>query len=690
MNKNTKKLFQDSKDYQALVHSVTNYVVAVNRNHQIIMSNNLFKVQFGLPSDNLCYKAWKHQDSKCERCIVDLSFRDGAIHESEETVVMKNGRKMQVLVKSTPVKNERNEILYVLETATDITERNILQNKLIETDSFNETVAERLKRLQESEERYRTIFERSSDAIILADVSGKVIEINKACINMLGYKDKEELLELKWVANLFEDHEDLFKLQKKISQEGFFNEFETRLVDKHGCVFDALVTSNAIADGTGKLTGYMAIIRNISKRKQAQKQIERQNTRLSILNTVSMKVGSSLDLDEVLNSTVNKIIEILEPDNVRIYLLDETGGTLNLAVHKGLSSKFVRKDHMKRRKAGDGLLGKAVLDGKAKVVDNYLRAEDPYVDSFIEEGLQSTAYIPFVSKGKPVGVMCVSSHSEFKFSSDYVEFLMAIGNQIGLAVDNANLYENIKKAYQELSDAQEQVIRSEKLASLGKLAATISHEINNPLAAVLNYIRLMIKLIARDRFVPDKLDDILRYLTTMESETARCGEIVKNLLAFSRHSKTTFEEHNIEDIIDRTLILIDHDLEIKEIRLEKNIQPDLPKVKCDFKQIQQALLNLMSNASEAMTREGMLTVTADYSNCRNFLEVVISDRGCGISEEDRENIFEPFFTTKEEGKGVGLGLSVAYGIITRHNGFIEVESEPDKGSSFKVCLPIVQ
>jgi signal transduction histidine kinase len=98
----------------------------------------------------------------------------------------------------------------------------------------------------------------------------------------------------------------------------------------------------------------------------------------------------------------------------------------------------------------------------------------------------------------------------------------------------------------------------------------------------------------------------------------------------------------------------------------------------------------MSNASESMTKGGTLTVTANRFEGKDFLEIVISDTGCGISEEDRQNIFEPFFTTKEEGKGVGLGLSVAYGIITRHNGFIEVESEPDKGSSFKVCLPIVQ
>ena len=232
------------------------------------------------------------------------------------------------------------------------------------------------------------------------------------------------------------------------------------------------------------------------------------------------------------------------------------------------------------------------------------------------------------------------------------------------------------------------LMQQDKLASLGKLAATIAHEINNPIAAVLTYIRLMIKLIARNRFSPERLPDISRYLTTMESETARCGDIVKNLLAFSRQSKITISSHSIADIIEKSLFLIAHDLKIKEIKLKKSIESNIPKVRGDFRQIQQALLNLMYNASEAMQKGGTLTLTAKKSvSVYGFLEVVISDTGCGIAEEDMENIFEPFFTTKEEGKGVGLGLAVAYGIITQHNGTIAVESELEKGSTFTIRLP---
>ncbi|HUV78099.1 MAG TPA: GAF domain-containing protein, partial [Desulfobacterales bacterium] len=352
--------------------------------------------------------------------------------------------------------------------------------------------------------------------------------------------------------------------------------------------------------------------RDITQKKEAQQQqqIEQFRIWLATLNTISKTVSNSLNLDKILSSTIDKILETLEVDSVRIYLLDDGRKALRLVAHKGLSSDFINNPLIRSRKPGDGLLGQILLDGETKVVDNTLQSGTPYADLLIEEGFTSIVDIPLTTKGASIGVMCVSSLTPYKFSSEVVEFLTAIGNHIGVAVDNANLYKNIKEAYQDLREAQEQVVQAEKLASLGKLAATIAHEINNPLAGVLNYIRLIIKQLTRNHFSHEKLEDILRYLKIMESETARCGEIVKDLLAFARRTKITIESNNIEDIIDKTLNLISHDLEMKEIQLQKTIEPNLPKVKCDFKQIQQVLLNLMYNASEAMPNGGTLTVTA--------------------------------------------------------------------------------
>ncbi|MFH1952146.1 MAG: PAS domain S-box protein [Pseudomonadota bacterium] len=683
----SKNIFQEASIFEALFQGITDYVVAINKNYQIIMVNDLFKSHFGMDTDNYCYKIWKNREEKCDSCSVERSFQDGQPHWGKEDVVREDGKTVHVLTKSIPIKDGRGEIMYVLQTANDPTLKKNFQAALNKISGNLEiAVTERLKLLEQSEEKYRTIFERSHDAIILTDAKADILEINPAALRIMGFKARDRLAPGSALA-LFEDPEKLLTFQRKLFREGFVTEFEARLLRKDGTAFDALITSSVIPDIIRQVTGYVILIRDITRRKRVLKEIEKQNIRLAALNAVSTTVSSSLDLNKVLGSTIEQMLDILEPKSVRIYLLDEERKFLTLAAHKGVSEKFIRKDHVVRRRVGDGLLGITAMTGKIEVVDNLLRSNAPYVDFLIEEGLRSTIYVPLVAKGETVGAMCVSSRSPFKFEPDFVEFLTAIGNQIGVAVHNAELYENIKKAYQGLKDAQEQVIRTEKLASLGKLSATIAHEINNPLAAVLNYIRLMIKLINLGRFTPERLKDISRYLATMESETANCGEVVKNLLAFSRQSTTHIEANSIEEIIDRTLKLITHDLQLREIHVTREIEPDLPRVLCDFRQIQQALLNLLSNASEAIGKRGTIRLTSGHSKEGNSIDITISDTGCGIPHEALQNIFEPFFTTKGEGKGVGLGLSVVYGIITNHNGSIEVKSEPEKGSTFKIRLP---
>ena len=541
--------------------------------------------------------------------------------------------------------------------------------------------------LKKSEKKYRTIFEFSRDAIVLTDLKGRIIEINQAGIKILGYKNKDELQTLKTAGDLFADPQKLTEFQNRMSLSGFVKDFEARLLGRQGRIFDALVTSSVTADDQGCNVGLVVIIRDIDKIKLTAQRIEKQNARLATLNAISITVSSSLDLKEILNKSIEKILNILISKSIRIYLLDETKTKLILTAHQGLSKKFIAMDYIKNRKFGDGLLGQTILTGQTSIADNVIRSSDPYMEALNQEGLKSTIYIPLSSQGKMVGVMCVSSYSRVQYSDELVEFLSAIGRQIGMAIQNANLYKGMQNAYQELKDAQEQVIRSEKLASLGKLAATIAHEINNPLAAVLTYSRLLMKLMQRKLFGSERLEDIKRYLETIERETSRCGEIVKNLLDFSRQTNISVRTHQIEDIINRAIALLKHELEINNIQLVKNIDPDIPMIKCDFKQIQQVLLNLMSNAAEAMPHGGVLNITARPVPERNHIEVVISDTGEGILPRDQENIFEPFFTTKEEGKGVGLGLSVVYGIITKHQGTIRVVTQPDQGCSFYVELP---
>jgi two-component system NtrC family sensor kinase len=249
------------------------------------------------------------------------------------------------------------------------------------------------------------------------------------------------------------------------------------------------------------------------------------------------------------------------------------------------------------------------------------------------------------------------------------------------------LEERVEKKTAELRQAHEHVSRVEKLASIGKLAAIVAHEINNPLAGILIYARLLLKRLSNTTPSPETAE-AKKHLETIAAESARCGEIVKGLLQFARQSKPNAEPNNLNDIIQQSLRLVHHKLELTNVRTEVNLDASVPAVVCDAQQIKQALVALLINACEAVHEVGgVIAIESHLLPDTNTTEIRIRDNGVGMDEETKKFVFEPFFTTKEQGKGVGLGLAVVYGIVTGHGGDIEVESELGKGTTFVIRLP---
>ena len=224
--------------------------------------------------------------------------------------------------------------------------------------------------------------------------------------------------------------------------------------------------------------------------------------------------------------------------------------------------------------------------------------------------------------------------------------------------------------------------------SLGKLAASMVHEINNPLSGILNYLRLMIRMLGRGPVGEDKREKFLGYLNLMENETSRCSQIVASLLTFSRRSSPSFGRVQVDDLLNRCIILSRHKLELQNIRLVSEIEPDIPPVAGDFNQLQQCVINLIFNAIDAMPDGGTLRLTSALDSTQDHVTISVSDTGPGIPEKNLAHVFEPFFTTKGEGYGLGLGLSTVYGIMERHGGAVEVESQPGKGATFKLLVPV--
>ena len=234
---------------------------------------------------------------------------------------------------------------------------------------------------------------------------------------------------------------------------------------------------------------------------------------------------------------------------------------------------------------------------------------------------------------------------------------------------------------------QESLYLSQRLASIGKLAAEVAHEINNPLTSVLTFTKLAARVVQQDRLEADRIESLREYLRHMDSEANRCAGIARNLLDFSRQGGIEVKENDLCEIIERTLDVLRHRAEMGNIQLRTACEPTIPRLRCDYRRLQQALINILWNSIEAMPEGGALDVTATFDQDSGRIRIDIRDTGSGIPEENLDRIFEPFFTTKSESRGVGLGLSVAYGIIRQHGGTIEVRSRPGEGTTFSICLP---
>lgn len=311
-----------------------------------------------------------------------------------------------------------------------------------------------------------------------------------------------------------------------------------------------------------------------------------------------------------------------------------------------------------------------------------------FVDRPIHQLIEATRSVSSMELDNPVHVRTGGELGELAQSFD------SMRRQLKTALEDLNkftqsLETKVEERTTQLQLAHQKLLQSDRLASLGQLSASVAHEINNPIAGVLNLTSLMQRIMTNEGVPPHRIGEFREYLRKATAETARVGRIVSDLLSFSRRSKPQRSRADLNAIIRSTLSIIDHKLSLMNVRLNLHLDENIPRVFCDTSQMQQVIINLIMNAAEAMQSKegGIVELTTEADASRSNLRLRVSDTGDGIPEELREKIFNPFFTTKEEGKGVGLGLAVVYGIIEAHHGDIQVDSEVGKGTTFTVTLP---
>jgi two-component system, NtrC family, sensor kinase len=261
----------------------------------------------------------------------------------------------------------------------------------------------------------------------------------------------------------------------------------------------------------------------------------------------------------------------------------------------------------------------------------------------------------------------------------------------GLNRASQELEAKVAERTEQLQQAHQRLLQSDRLASLGQLAASVAHEINNPLSGVLNYSALMTRILRDGGIPPDRVVEFRGYLERVSEQTARAGRIVSDLLAFSRRSKPHRAAADLNAVVRTTVSLVSHKLKLMGVEVDLQLDESLPPLCCDASQMQQVALNLVMNAAES-TRgrgHGRVTVRSSLAAQGETVRLVVADDGEGIPPDLVDRVFDPFFTTKEEGKGLGLGLAVVYGIVQEHGGTIDIDSRLGSGTTFTVGLPLV-
>lgn len=387
---------------------------------------------------------------------------------------------------------------------------------------------------------------------------------------------------------------------------------------------------------------------------------------MSILYELSSLPTMGVDMERFFQIVVEKCSRLLQVERVAIFSLEEPDILLPR------KSFGFRKGEISKIRLEKSLLRRACKERKFQVFspgDKDVQS-DPFLSKF---PFASAISLPLRGREKITGMLFCARKFPKPFSPEEIRLFNIFASRLEMSWENIQLYADLQRKVKEMNLMQVQLIQSAKLASLGELAASVAHEINNPLTNVLGFTSLLLEQMPEGD--PRRED-----LKIVEEEALRTRNIVKNLMEFSRQSRMEKEERDLNEIIRETLSLMRQEIKLSNINLIERYEEKLPPLLLNPNQIKQVFFNIIRNSLEAMPEEGTLLI--ETSRKRKTVRVTFTDTGRGIPQENLSRIFEPFFTTKEEGKGVGLGLSVSKGIMEEHGGSIEVSSKVGRGSTF--------
>jgi len=388
------------------------------------------------------------------------------------------------------------------------------------------------------------------------------------------------------------------------------------------------------------------------------------------LASVSRTINSTLNLDEALRAITQEACELMRARMCSLMLLDESGEWLDLRASFGAGDAYINKP---RLSADESLIGVVVRRKKPLQVAN-VQTDTRYQNVELArcEGLVSLLSVPLIFAGQSIGALSVYTARPYSFSNEEIKILSALAELSAIAIEKARLYERVV-------DVEEQLRQNEKLSALGLLAAEVAHEIRNPLTVMkLLYHSLDLKFEAKDPRAKDA--------QIIEAKIEHLNKIVEQILDFARTTEPKFAPVNLNDLVDELSLLVRHKLANQGIKLVRELQPDLPLVSGDAPQLEQAFLNLILNAAEAMPGGGTLTIKTTALPSAQ-VAVAFKDTGAGMSKEQQQRAFKTVLATTKA-KGTGLGLAIVGRVVETHHGQIRILSRPGRGTTMRITLPV--
>ena len=380
---------------------------------------------------------------------------------------------------------------------------------------------------------------------------------------------------------------------------------------------------------------------------------------------------SSTSLQEVLNVVVTKSSDVLNAKGALLRIFNEETNQFDVRAACGLGERYLSKGPVTTEKM---MHDPTALHKVQIITDIWHAPRVEYPQQAWDEGIRMIADVPLAVKEQMVGLIRIYLTQQREFEKDELDFIITVAEQCACIIERVQLMESQQARFTHLAT------QMEKLSSLGRMAAGIAHEINNPLAGILLYSSNLSKKVPSGGPLEEGLKIIIK-------ETQRCKTIIQGLLEFARDREPQKISANINDIMETALGIVDNEFRLRHVRIEKQLAQDMVKTLLDENQIEQVFINLLLNAVHAVEENGRVAVQSVVDPAQKIIQVEIVDNGCGISADDIKNIFDPFFSTKTN--GTGLGLSVSYGIIQNHQGDIRVFSEPGRGTRFMIEVPIL-